>query len=307
MLDDRLTRTLRPGFRTRFAPAPTGYLHLGHAVNAVWVWSIARAFGGTVLLRVEDHDTTRCRPEYEAGLLDDLDWLGLVPDEGSTASYRPSGPHVLRQRDRSATYAAALTRLDAAGLLYPCRCSRADISALQPHAIDEEPRYPGTCRTLALDAATHPARRVRLAREEVCFDDLVHGAQRQVPAEQCGDLLVRNRRGEWTYQFAVVVDDLEQRIDLIIRGTDLLASTGRQQLLAQALGAERLPRTLHHDLVRHPDGTKLSKSRGDAGLRELRAAGWSAARVLGHAAWRAGLQPEDRPLAAEALPTLWAR
>ncbi|MDZ7630556.1 MAG: glutamate--tRNA ligase family protein [Gemmatimonadaceae bacterium] len=122
------------------------------------------------------------------------------------------------------------------------------------------------------------------------FDDLRHGQQMQTPAAQCGDLLLRDRLGQWTYQFAVVVDDLAHAIDLIIRGDDLLASTGRQLMLAERLGRDTPPAVLHHPLVVHPDGTKLSKSLGDTALRELRESGWSAARVLGQAAWLGGLR-----------------
>lgn len=304
LIRDRLRSTLPAGFLTRFAPAPTGALHLGHAVNMVWVWSIARAFGGRVVLRIEDHDRSRSRPQWEAGILDVLDWLQLAPDIGSTASYRSTGPHPLRQSDREAIYQAALDRLSTEALVYPCRCSRREIAAAGASA-GEELRYPGTCRTAGHDPSQLRARRVCLPDDWVTFDDLRLGAQRQQPALQCGDLLVRDRAGQWTYQFAVVVDDLAEQIDLIIRGTDLLASTGRQQLLGGLLGASRAPLVLHHGLVCHPDGTKLSKSLGDSGLFERREAGWSAERVLGHAAWLAGLQPEDRTLHADDLASLW--
>ncbi|MCU0634113.1 MAG: glutamate--tRNA ligase family protein [Gemmatimonadaceae bacterium] len=306
-LAERLPLQLPAGFRTRFAPAPTGWLHLGHAVNAVWVWSIARAFGGRVLLRIEDHDLGRCRQEFEQGILDDLEWLDLPWDTDRSAPAGSPPPAVVRQRDREALYAAALARLDAQELVYPCRCSRREIARLAPHGDDEEPRYPGTCRDAALDPAVHAARRLRLAPDLVPFEDLVCGPQLQQPSRQCGDVLLRDRRGQWTYQFAVVVDDLAQEIDLIIRGTDLLASTGRQRLIAQALGASRVPMVLHHALVRHPDGAKLSKSRGDTALHELRRAGWTPARVLGHAAWLAGLRGVDAPLEARVLASLWGR
>jgi glutamyl-tRNA synthetase/glutamyl-Q tRNA(Asp) synthetase len=128
----------------------------------------------------------------------------------------------------------------------------------------------------------------------------------QQPSAQCGDLLLRDRFGQWTYQYAVVVDDLRQAIDVIIRGDDLLASTARQRMLAEALGASKLPHLLHHPLIMHPDGTKLSKSRGDTGLRELRSAGWSPEQVLGHAAWLGGLQREPAPLPAANLARLWS-
>jgi len=290
-------------WRTRFAPAPTGYLHLGHAVNAVYVWGLARAFGGEVLLRIEDHDRIRSRPEYEAALLDDLDWLGLTPDEGATAEYR-RGRHPLRQSDRYARYDDVLAGLAAAGLVYACTCTRREIQEKTGRR-GGELRYPGTCRDRGVDPATTPIRRLRLAREEVTFRDLLLGERRQVAADQCGDLLLRDRDGHWTYQLAVVADDLDQEIDVVIRGQDLLASTGRQVQLARLLGRAEPPRFLHHPLVRDERGRKLSKSDRDTGVRELRAAGWSADRVLGEAAHLAGLQEAAKPLPAARLPELF--
>lgn len=286
---------LDAGFTTRFAPAPTGRLHLGHAANAVWVWGLARAFGGRVLLRIEDHDRVRSRPEFERGIFDDLDWLGLEPDL----------PPV-RQSDREALHRGALERLVADGRVYVCACTRREIAAAAPAAAGEEARYPGTCRGRGLDAGASPMRRVRLERAEVRFDDLRLGPLVQVPADQCGDLLARDRDGHWTYQFAVVVDDLEQGVDLVIRGEDLLASTGRQIQLARMLGRERPPRFLHHPLILRPDGAKLSKSSRDTGLADLRAAGWTPGRVLGAAAHATGLLDAPRPLAVTALADLFA-
>ncbi len=299
-LRTRLAAALSPGWRTRFAPAPTGYLHLGHAVNAVYVWSIARAFGGHVIVRIEDHDRQRSRNVYEQSIRADLAWLGLDGDNAALGL-----PEPLRQRDREDTYVHALAGLTARGLVYACRCSRREIAALGDGS--DELRYPGTCRTAAIPPDATPARRLVLTESPVTFEDLRHGTLTQVPARQCGDLLLRDRHAQWTYQFAVVVDDLQQQVDLIIRGDDLLASTGRQHALGALLsGTDRFPRVLHHPLVRHPDGAKLSKSRGDAGLAELRDAGWSAARVLGHAAWLAGLQPTDMPVPTSDLARLWA-
>lgn len=292
-------------WRTRFAPAPTGYLHLGHAVNAVWVWGLAGAYGGEVVLRIEDHDRIRSRPEYEAALLDDLDWLGLAPDLGATAEYR-RGIHPLRQSDRDLSYRQVLAALEAAGLAYPCLCTRSEIQDRTGRS-GGELRYPGSCRERRVDPAATPIRRLRVEPETVVFLDLILGEQRQEPAAQCGDLLLRDRDGHWTYQLAVVVDDLEQGIDVVIRGEDLLASTGRQIQLARLLGRSDPPRVLHHPLVRDERGRKLSKSDRDTGLRELREAGWSAERVLGEAARLAGLQPEARALTAGELRNLFAR
>lgn len=276
---------------TRFAPAPTGFLHLGHAANAVWVWGLARARGGRVLLRVEDHDRVRSSAAFERALFEELDWLGLAPDEPPT-----------RQSERGEIYARALARLESDGRVYVCGCSRREILAAGDAG--EELRYPGTCRDRGLPAGASPIRRLRLDPESVEFDDLRLGARRQRPSEQCGDLAARDRDGNWTYQFAVTVDDLEQGVDLVIRGEDLLASTGRQILLGALLGRSRPARFLHHPLIRRDDGAKLSKSSRDTGLRELRKAGWPPERVLGAAAHAVGLLPAPRPLPAADLAGL---
>lgn len=286
---------LTPGFVTRFAPAPTGWLHLGHAANALWVWGIARAFHGAVLLRVEDHDQQRCRPEYEQGLLDDLDWLGFTPDGASTDAFR-RGTHPQRQRDGAGRYELFSTILNETAEIYPCTCSRREIAAAGGEGAADELRYPGTCRLAERDSASTPARRVVMAPGTEHFTDLRLGEIEQSPAEQCGDLLIRDRHGQWTYQFAVTVDDMFFGVDTIIRGEDLLASTGRQLRLASLLGRAQMPRFVHHPLLRRPDGGKLSKSDKATGLRDLRADGWTPARVLGLVAQLTGLQPDDRPL-----------
>ena len=299
-------RGLAPGWRTRFAPAPTGYLHLGHVVNAIYVWGVARANDGRVALRIEDHDRSRCRVEYERALLDDLDWLGFVPDEGTTAEFR-AGTTNFRQSDNEWRYAAAITALELRGLVYVCRCSRADIAWLVPDQPNEEMRYPGTCRDAALPPDASLQRRLKLGGARERFFDLLLGPQEQQPRTQCGDLLLRDRLGQWTYQFAVTVDDLEQDIDVVIRGEDLLPSTGRQRALARLLGRRRSPHFLHHPLVLKPNGEKLSKSAGDSGVRELRDAGRTPAEVLGEAAHRAGLVDRPRPLEQDEIPELFRK
>jgi glutamyl-tRNA synthetase/glutamyl-Q tRNA(Asp) synthetase len=293
-------------WRTRFAPAPTGHLHLGHLVNALHVWGLARAFGGEVLLRVEDHDGTRCRPEYERALLDDLDWLGLEADRCTTRTFRDEAvAHEARQSNQSPRYLAALTQLEQQGLVYVCRCTRREIAQLVPHAPGDEPCYPGTCRAAEVRTAEALARRVRLAPHIVHFDDLRLGLLSQEPAAQCGDLLVRDRHGQWTYQFAVTVDDLAHDIDVVIRGEDLLASTGRQLQLAALLGRPRPPMFLHHTLLVHADGTKLSKATGDTALGDLRRAGLTPAELFGAAAHRAGLRCAPQSIAARDVASLF--
>jgi glutamyl-tRNA synthetase/glutamyl-Q tRNA(Asp) synthetase len=275
---------------SRFAPAPTGFLHLGHVVNAVYVWGMSRARGGRVLLRIEDHDRQRSRLEFERAILEDLEWLGFVSDE----------PPV-RQRDRGEIYSAALERLRASGLLYACECSRGDI----PNEPGLERRYPGTCAARGLAEATGRGIRVRLAPSEERFIDGRHGRQEQRPSEQCGDLLVRDRDGNWTYQFAVTVDDFEQGVNLVIRGDDLLPSTGRQMQLARLLGRTQPPEFIHHPLIMKSAAQKLSKSDGDTGIRELRAKGWTAERIIGWAAAAAGLIERRRDVEATQLADLF--
>ena len=272
---------------TRFAPAPTGHLHIGHVVNALYVWGVARERGGRVLLRIEDHDGQRSRPEYEASILEDLAWLGFAADEP-----------LARQSERGPIYERALERLRARGLVYACECSRRDLSsdvvqafrpagsdvvqAFRPAGTGEVP-YPGTCRDKGLAETPGRGLRVRLDRIEERFDDLRLGPQTQVPAQQCGDLLVRDRNGYWTYQFAATVDDMAQGVTLVIRGEDLLSSTGRQIQLARLLGREEPPAFLHHPLVMKSPTQKVSKSDGATGIRDMRTAGMSPADVLARA------------------------
>jgi glutamyl/glutaminyl-tRNA synthetase len=274
---------------SRFAPAPTGFLHLGHVVNAVQVWRETRARGGRILLRIEDHDRQRSRPEFESALLEDLAWLGFAAD----------GP-LVRQSERGALYDEALARLRERGLVYACSCSRGDIEQANlklratPDAVrafqppDAELRYPGTCRARRLPDAAGCGLRVVLEPTVERFVDLRHGPQEQRPSEQCGDLLVRDRDGNWTYQFAATVDDSVQGVTLVIRGDDLLASTGRQIQLARLLGRVEPPEFLHHSLIMKSADQKLSKSDRDTGIRDLRAAGWTPGQVIERALSLAG-------------------
>lgn len=256
---------------TRFAPAPTGFLHLGHVVNAIHVWDAAKARDGKVLLRIEDHDRQRCRPEYEAALLEDLAWLGFEAD----------GP-LARQSERDAIYRKALQPLIDRELVYGCSCTRSDIVAAGGDA-GFELRYPNTCRDSNLPLTDDVGWRLRIEPGVERFFDELRGPQHQDPSEQCGDVLVRDRLGNWTYQFAVTVDDYAQKITDVIRGVDLLPSTGRQIRLARLLGRHTPPRFAHHALVMKSATEKLSKSDGDTGVRDLRTAGWSAEAVLDRA------------------------
>lgn len=269
---------------TRFAPAPTGWLHLGHVLNAEFVWRQARALDGRVLLRIEDHDRIRSRKEFEIGILVDLEWLGYQPDIYPTAAYR-SGRCEGRQSDRDDIYLEAFEILRQQGLVYACDCSRrvSAESALPSNIEPTELRYPGRCRDKQHPIAAGYGWRLRLEAGVEEFEDVRLGLQRQDPAAQCGDVLLRDRHGNWSYQFAVTVDDWRQNIDYVVRGIDLLPSTGRQIRIARLLGRTTPPTFLHHPLIMKSADQKLSKSDGDTGVRDLRVRGWSARDVIEHA------------------------
>jgi glutamyl/glutaminyl-tRNA synthetase len=274
-----------PAHLTRFAPAPTGYLHLGHVASALYVWGAARASGARVLLRIEDHDRQRCRPEYEVALLEDLAWLGFEPD--------PQLGPPLRQSAAPERYEMAVEELRARGhRVYACDCSRKDLAGAVGDDPDRETPYRGRCRDRDLEPGPGRGLRVELAPGAEGFIDLALGAQLQDPLVQCGDLLLRDRLGNWTYQFSVVVDDLRQGVDLVVRGVDLLESTGRQLRLAGMLGRSEPPRFLHHPLIRKPGGEKLSKANRDTGIRELRAAGATPPELFGRILSLVGAGPE---------------
>jgi len=248
---------------TRFAPSPTGYLHLGHVVNALYVWRTARTIAGRVLLRIEDHDRVRCRPAYEAAIREDLAWLGFVPDVGVEPP--------VRQSDRGPIYEAALARLRQTAHVYTCDCSRKQVGG---------ERYDGRCRERGLPDGPGRGLRVRIDPGVERFTDLLLGPRVQDPARQCGDVLIRDRDGHWTYQFAVTADDMHQGITHVIRGADLVDSTGRQLRLGRLLGRETAPIYLHHPLVLDSKGEKLSKSAQATPIREMRRAGLAPEAVI---------------------------
>ncbi|MCK5675542.1 MAG: hypothetical protein KAH99_00845 [Verrucomicrobia bacterium] len=302
---------------TRFAPSLTGYLHLGHVLHMIHVWGVARAKDARVLARIEDHDRGRARPEYEAAILENMEWLGFVPDLGvSTATV--GRPSEYRQSDCSDHYEKVLHGLVEKGLVYGCECSRKKImrvsnggtsSSVSADSVSpdcshtqfppqfNELCYPGTCSEKNLPLKGNTVR-FRIPSGSVAFRDLTLGDCHQVPMGQCGDFSLRDRNGQWTYQFCCVCDDIRHGVNLVVRGKDILSSTGRQIQLFQALEAPP-PTYLHHPLVCDESGGKLSKRQRSESIDQLREDGASADEIIGRAAFAGGLVPEPVPLSAE--------
>lgn len=277
----------------RFAPSPSGRMHLGNVFAALLAWLYARSAGGELLLRIEDLDPDRCRPEYAAQLRDDLRWLGLDWD-------REGEP----QSRRSAVYAEAFARLEDQGLIYPCYCSRAALHAASaPHASDGTPVYAGTCRSLtAAQRAVQtrrPAWRVRVPDRTYGFRDGLQGLYEENLASDCGDFIVRRSDGVYAYQLAVVVDDAAMGVTQVVRGRDLLSSTPRQIYLQERLGMPT-PEYVHVPLLLSPDGRRLSKRDRDLDLGLLRQH-LRPGQVLGALAHAAGLLEKPEPVSAAEL------
>lgn len=260
--------------------------------NALAVWGAAAATGGSVVLRIEDHDRQRCRPTFEAAILDDLEALGFAPDEPTIGSLRRGGPSPYRQSDNDAAYADAVAALDEAGLVYACDCSRATFSTWTTEHGERwtGPGCPGACAARGIPrAATATAWRVALGDGDEAWTDLVQGSRSGSPADG-GDLPIRDRHGSWTYALCVVVDDIRHGIDLVVRGEDLFDATPAQVRLGRLLGREQPPRYLHHPLIHRPDGRKLSKADGATGVRELLRDGATPAELRRRAAAAIGLK-----------------
>ena len=288
-----------PAPTTRFAPAPTGRLHLGHLANAIYVWGLARRFHGRVLLRIEDHDRQRCRPEHEAALLDDLDQLGIVADQPSTDALR-RGPSAYRQSDNGIVYAAAMERLLAAGVAYACDCTRSTFASWRSshRGSWSGQGCPGRCRERTLPIGPGVGIRVSLGDGVEAWDDVLRGAS-SAPVAATGDLLARDRNGNWTYALCVVVDDLRHGVDLVVRGEDLLDATAQQIRLGRVLGRAGPPGFAHHPLVLRDDGSKLSKADGATAIGDLLDGGRTPADLFGEAAWRVGLLARPRSTSFE--------
>ena len=266
----------RQGYRGRFAPSPTGDLHLGSAASALLAWLAARAAGGAFVLRVEDLDGPRVVPGMAARQLDELRWLGLDWDEGPDVG-GAYGPYA--QSARGALYEAALEQLARRDLVYLCDCSRAEVArvASAPHAGEEGPRYPGLCRAHGMRERAWkrpPAVRLRVPDGVVTVRDRFQGELAQDVARVVGDFVLKRGDGVYSYQLAVVVDDLAMRVTEVVRGVDLLDSAPRQVLLARLLGGEP-PSFAHHPLVIGADGTRLAKRARGVPLADRRAAGRS--------------------------------
>lgn len=258
--------------RGRFAPSPTGLMHLGGAAAALVCLASARASGGSLILRIEDLDRARVGAGDEEGIFDDLAWLGLRFDEGPREG-GASNPY--RQSERAHLYDAALDRLASRGLTYFCDCSRAEIAraASAPHVGDEGPRYPGTCRSEGMRARAFrrpPAVRLAVpAGARGRYDDVRAGLIEDDVAESAGDFVLRRGDGVHAYQLAVVVDDLAMNITEIVRGADLASSAPRQALLAELLGGV-LPKVLHVPMLVGPGGERLAKRSRGVPLRDHR-------------------------------------
>lgn len=284
----------------RFAPSPSGRIHLGNILCCLLAWLSVRQQGGRMVLRIEDLDTARCPRRYARQMMEDLHWLGLDWDEGPEAG-GSNGPYF--QSQRTEHYQAALERLEAQGLVYPCFCTRAELHAASaPHREDGQVIYPGTCRDLTAaqiaQRSLHraPALRLRVPEEEIGFTDGHLGTVRENLAHSCGDFLLRRSDGMFAYQLAVVVDDAAMGITEVVRGADLLDSTPRQLYLYRLLDLTP-PSFCHVPLLLAPDGRRLSKRDADAGLEVLQGR-MSAQAVLGKLAYLAGFHPSAEPAGA---------
>lgn len=289
----------------RFAPSPSGRIHLGNILCCLLAWLSVRQQDGKVVLRIEDLDAARCLRRYADQMEEDLRWLGLNWDEGPAVG-GPDGPYY--QSERTALYQAALEKLEAMGLVYPCFCTRAELHAASaPHREDGQVVYAGTCRQLTAEQAAEkacrtgraPALRLQVPEEVWGFTDGHMGPYQENLARDCGDFLLRRSDGMFAYQLAVVVDDAAMGVTEVVRGADLLDSTPRQLYLYRLLGLEA-PRFIHFPLLLASDGRRLSKRNADAGLDSLRDR-LSAAEVLGRLAYLAGFNPSAAPKTAEAL------
>ena len=281
----------------RYAPSPSGRMHLGNLCCCLLAWLSAKHQGGRVVLRIEDLDAMRC-PRSFADLLEaDLAWLGLSADEGGSAG-GPAGPYY--QSERADLYRYYYDRLAGMGLVYPCFCTRSQLHAASaPHRSDGQVVYPGTCRGLTPEQVAEksrirpPAWRVMVPDEEITFTDGHLGQYTENLAADCGDFIVRRADGGFAYQLAVVVDDALMGVTQVVRGADLLSSTPRQLWLYRTLGLPA-PEFYHLPLLLAPDGRRLSKRDGDQSLEHLQAK-YTPEQIIGKLAWVCGLTDTPDP------------
>lgn len=269
---------------TRFAPSPTGYLHRGHVLSALWVWAAAEKYGYQVHLRIEDHDKSRTRPEYIAAIREDLHWLGF------------EWVHESIQSERNSLYTTALENLKIKGLVYACNCPRKYLFENNPINDAGEVIYTGTCRNKDLPFSMQSAIRLKVPNKTISWNDLRLGSFSEVPSRQCGDFALRDRTGQWTYQFAVCVDDIDENVGLVVRGEDLRFSTARQILLMQELGRKIPPLYLHHPLILADTGFKLSKRQRAASLRGERELQVSPEQIFGEICLQTKLTENSQPI-----------
>lgn len=295
----------------RFAPSPTGRMHLGNVFAALISWLSAGKEGGKWILRIEDLDPQRSRIDHARLIEDDLAWLGLDWDEGGVDGKGPNGPYC--QSMRGEIYKEALEKLQATGLTYPCFCTRADIMATQaPHESDGRVVYAGTCRPSCLggtfDEATvdRPERAIRLfvPDKDMTFTDRLYGSQTVNLAAHCGDFVLRRADGAWAYQLAVVVDDALMGVTEVVRGSDLLLSSAQQIYLYDLLGYPA-PQFAHVPLLCNEKGIRLSKRDSSLSMEELRKE-YTPSHLIGQLAYIAGILPEPFPISARGLLPLFS-
>lgn len=291
----------------RFAPSPSGRMHLGNIFTALISWLSARKKGGKWILRIEDLDPQRSKLEYARQIEDDLDWLGLDWDEGGIDNRGCNGPYLQSQRD--SIYASALCRLKELGITYPCRCTRADIMATQaPHESDGRIIYRGTCRPaqqppFPASDDTRRAVRIYVPDERIDFTDGVFGPQSVALDRHCGDFVLRRADGAWAYQLAVVVDDAMMGVTEVVRGCDLMLSASQQIYLYRLLGYEA-PRYFHLPLICNPQGQRLSKRDEAMSMAELRRR-FSPEEIIGKLAGMAHITDDSAPCPAKSLIELF--
>lgn len=277
----------------RFAPSPSGRMHLGNAFSAMLAWLSVRKADGELVLRMEDLDPERTNDTFASQIREDLHWMGLDWDWEGT-----------RQRLRTEAYEQAMESLRQQDLLYPCWCTRGDLKAASaPHASDGKPIYPGTCRRLTAvqraEKTRPPLWRLIVPDETIYFTDGLQGEYRENLARECGDFVVRRADGVHAYQLAVVVDDAAMGVNEVVRGRDLLDSTPRQIYLQQKLQMPQ-PQYYHVPLLLAPDGRRLSKRERDLDLGALRQR-YTPQQLLGKLAFWAGILPREEPIAAQEL------